>query len=968
MCRSPLKVALLVVACLVFARVAAAQSAIAGVVRDATGAVLPGVTVEVASPALIEKVKSTVTDPAGQYRVVDLRPGTYSVTFALSGFATVKRDGIVLEANFTAPVNAEMRVGAISETVTVSGETPVVDVQTTQHREVVTRQLLDTLPTGRDFQTVGNVLPSVNMGRYDVGGTSTAQSGTLVAFGGRGADFQMKVDGMPATNNFGEGWFNGIYHNEAAYQEMAYTVSGGSAEMQSGGVQVNLVPRTGGNKFTFEFLGTYANDSLQSSNIDAALQNASFKPTTAGISKLWDSNLNSGGPIIRDRLWYFGTYRYWGNTSPAANVYYGQSDPRVIPPGARQAADDNDLYAGDIRLTTQLANTRVTGSYDNGPRWRRFFGIENGGGSPESFDAYPNESYIVQFRTTTSLTSKLLLETGFTRLWWWSRLDAQPEVRLASCFVAFDLCRAGTNYGDIRKTDLTLGWNYNAPGSYNATFAAPRNTGMVSLSYVTGAHNMKVGWVQGWGYRKIDTPMNNAGLTQRYRLGVPDSVVLSVVPSFQDTTINPDLGLYIQDTWTRGRLTMNPGLRYDYIHGTIEPQTAAAGRFLPVRVFTEADYVNVPSFSDISPRFGASYDLFGNGKTAVKGSVGKYVQSFNSNLADDFNPMGGSTDTRTWVDRNGDDIAQESELGPSTNLSFGKPSSVPKPDPNLKRPYQILYNGGIQHELRPGLSVAVDYYYRQYYRMFFGTTAAGTITDQNTATTFNDYSPLLIPDPRGNGQTITVYSISPSKLGLVNLYRTNSSTDFTKYSGVDITMQARLKNGTQVQGGVTTGRVHQNLCDMSDPNQLRFCDATYPWLAQFKLSGTYPLPYGFRVSGLFQSLPGTQQARDASNVGKDIAETYSVGRAVAPTLTQPSVSIRLNEPGSVLLARVNQLDISLSRDFQFGRTRVRPQIDVFNALNDNSVIQVNTTYGPSLLQPQFILNPRLVRFNVRVSF
>ena len=193
MCRSPLKVALLVVAYLVLPRIAVAQSAIAGVVRDATGAVLPGVTVEVASPALIEKVKSTVTDPAGQYRVVDLRPGTYSVTFALSGFATVKRDGIVLEANFTAPVNAEMRVGAISETVTVSGETPVVDVQTTQHREVVTRQLLDTLPTGRDFQTVGNVLPSVNMGRYDVGGTSTAQSGTLVAFGGRGADFQTDV-------------------------------------------------------------------------------------------------------------------------------------------------------------------------------------------------------------------------------------------------------------------------------------------------------------------------------------------------------------------------------------------------------------------------------------------------------------------------------------------------------------------------------------------------------------------------------------------------------------------------------------------------------------------------------------------------------------------------------------------------------------------------------------------------------
>ena len=158
----------------------------------------------------------------------------------------------MLEANFTAPVNAELRVGAITETVTVTGETPVVDVQNTMRREVVTRELLDTLPTGRDFQTIGNVLPGVTMGRFDVGGSSTAQSGTLVAFGSRGADFQLKIDGMHANNSFGEGWFNGIYHNEAAFQEMAYTVSGGNAENQAAGVSVNMIPRTGGNAYAYE--------------------------------------------------------------------------------------------------------------------------------------------------------------------------------------------------------------------------------------------------------------------------------------------------------------------------------------------------------------------------------------------------------------------------------------------------------------------------------------------------------------------------------------------------------------------------------------------------------------------------------------------------------------------------------------------------------------------------------------------
>ena len=189
MCRRPLKL-LLVVGCLAAPRMVAAQSAIAGVARDATGAVLPGVTIEVSSPALIEKTRATSTDQAGQYRVVDLRPGTYSVIFTLAGFSTVKREGIVLEANFTAPVNAELRVGALAETVTVSGETPVVDVQNTTRREVVNRELLDTLPTGRDFQTIGNTLPGVTMGRFDVAGSSTAQSGTLVAFARRGLPAQ----------------------------------------------------------------------------------------------------------------------------------------------------------------------------------------------------------------------------------------------------------------------------------------------------------------------------------------------------------------------------------------------------------------------------------------------------------------------------------------------------------------------------------------------------------------------------------------------------------------------------------------------------------------------------------------------------------------------------------------------------------------------------------------------------------
>ncbi|HXH26013.1 MAG TPA: carboxypeptidase-like regulatory domain-containing protein, partial [Vicinamibacterales bacterium] len=516
--RRLLTFAFVVLTCLAVPGVVEAQSAIAGIVRDTTGAVLPGVTVEVSSPALIEKTRTAVTDAAGQYRIVDLRPGTYSVTFALPGFTTVRREGIVLEANFTAPVNAEMRLGALEETVTVTGESPIVDVQNTLRRDVVNRELLETLPTGRDFQTIGNVLPSVNMGRFDVAGSSTVQSGTLVAFGSRGGDFQLQVDGMSASITFGEGWFNGMYHNEAVFEEMSFTLSGGNAETQSGGITVNMIPRSGGNEFRVEGLGTFTNHDFQSRNIDDRLLSTGFRPTAGGLDKMWDVNGSVGGPIKRDRLWFFTSARHWGFSENVPNVFWKDG---------RQAFDDTKLKAANLRLTTQLGNTRVTGSYDHAPRWRRHFGIELRGGSPESFSQYPNESWIYQAKATSTLTSRLLVEAGFTRVWWWSQLLPQPGTRMATCTVAFRLCPPGTDYGDIRKQDLALGWNFNAPINPNSEFEAPRNTTMASLSYVTGSHNLKVGYTHSWGYRLITTPQNNGGgIVQRYRLGVPDSVQL----------------------------------------------------------------------------------------------------------------------------------------------------------------------------------------------------------------------------------------------------------------------------------------------------------------------------------------------------------------------------------------------------------------------------------------------------------
>src|SRR6185503_8104178 len=276
------------------------QSAIAGVVRDATGAVLPGVTVEASSPVLIEKSRSAVTNEAGQYRVVDLRPGVYTVTFTLSGFTTVVREGIQLESNFVAPVNIEMTVGRVEQSVTVSGVSPIVDVQSSQRREVVNAEALATLPTGRSFVTMAGTVPGVLTGQFDVGGsTSMWQGGSLTVHGSLNVDSRTLIDGMIADAMFSGGQCSCVYDNEAQTQEIAVQISAGSAENQLSGVLVNRVPRTGGNMLSAEFLTNFSNSDLASQNLDDELF-ARGLTTAPELYKQYDINYTVAGPLIKD--------------------------------------------------------------------------------------------------------------------------------------------------------------------------------------------------------------------------------------------------------------------------------------------------------------------------------------------------------------------------------------------------------------------------------------------------------------------------------------------------------------------------------------------------------------------------------------------------------------------------------------------------------------------------------------------
>ena len=303
-----------------------AQATITGTAKDTSGAVLPGVTVEAASPALIERVRSVVTDDTGQYRIVDLRPGTYIVTFTLPGFSTIRREGIELSGRFTATVDANLPVGSLAETLTVTAESPVVDVKTARREQVVNRELLSSIPSARTYQTMIGLAPGVTTGgSQDVGGLNSPATRTFAIHGGPQTEGRVMVDGMNAGAARGGAGVSNYQVDVANAQELAYMLSGGLGEAETGGPTMNVVPRTGGNTFAGSFFFSGANSAMQGSNLTQELRDAGLRDPNELI-KSWEANGAIGGPILRDRLWFFLSTKRQVTRFYVSGMYYNKND------------------------------------------------------------------------------------------------------------------------------------------------------------------------------------------------------------------------------------------------------------------------------------------------------------------------------------------------------------------------------------------------------------------------------------------------------------------------------------------------------------------------------------------------------------------------------------------------------------------------------------------------------------------
>lgn len=499
---------------------------------------------------------------------------------------------------------------------------------------------------------------------------------------------------------------------------------------------------------------------------------------------------------------------------------------------------------------------------------------------------------------------------------------------------------------------------------------------------------MKFGMTNGWG-ENSRTFAPNANINTLITINIPGlnnfpfQVAVYNTPATSIQNVNSDLGTYAQDTWTIKKLTLNYGARFEHFNASIPAESAPASTWIGARNF--AAIPDVPNWNDWAVRFAAAYDIFGNGKTALKASAGKYVASQASGYAQTFNGMSGATQTVSWNDLSGNgtifDAAgniEVNEVGART-ANFGQITA--RPDPNIARGNNWEYNALVQHELLPRMSVTVGYYHRDFYNL--------QITDNQNLSTV-DWSELSVATPTDtrlplSGQAIRLFTLNPAKVGIAtdNLI-TYSTQNTSAYNGFEVSANVR-RDKFIIFGGVTTDRIVTTNCDGSNatngnsgrdnPNGLRFCDSVLATQGQpagvfrttLKASAMYSFPYDIQVSGSFSSIPAA-----------GVAANYTVTSAIAgrpiigSTTGATSVVVNLVDPNSLFLETQNRLDMRFGKTFRFGNRRIQGFADVFNLFNAGTVTSVNQTYAASgtnsWMSPLTIMDGRYVRFGVQMNF
>jgi hypothetical protein len=990
----------------------AGGASVAGVVKDPSGAVLPGVTVEASSPALIEKVRSAVTDAQGQYRIIELRPGTYSVTYTLPGFTTFRREGIELSTNFTATLNVEMKVGAIAETVTVTGETPLIDVRGVTREQVISKAMMDALPTSKSVGGLIALVPGAvsPANGLDVGGSKGEQSVRISVHGARTGDMRQMVDGMLFSNLNSDGAGRLYFVNPISVQENVIDLgTAGSAQYQLGGAVINSIPRDGGNRMTATFFLSGTGHNLQSSNLTDELRSQRVTQVN-GVRNVYDVSGLVGGPAVSDRLWWVTSHRLNGSTTRSANQFHDANlDDWVFTPDPNSPVDPQErTHSHQVRMTWQASKkNKVTGFFDVQRHFRQqaFGELDRGEAVIESGAAMCHSDSLTQVTWTRPQSQTLLFEGGgtiglntFGRPSFGTKLDGSDYER---CGISEPL--------RVLVTDVPAGYTagYHGFGSVGIGIAN-QFAGRFSTSIVTGTHHFKAGTNILAGVQKGNTyrnPLDIGGLPLQFAFtnGTPSSIT-EFTSQYTEQDLDHDLGLFAQDQWSLRRLTLNVGLRFDWITAhvpvIIEPANAIFGSF------TAPAVDNVPNWKDLSPRFGVAYDILGDGKTVIKGGVNRYVTTLTTSIATLFGPTANFSTTRSWTDANRNfypdcdfkNPALNGECGPFLNPSVGTfTANTAVPDPDWvsgwgKRGYNWQTQVSVDRQIGNRAAVNVGYY-----RTIYGNFA---VTD-NLNLQPSDFDPFCVTVPEDS----RLPKSGQQLCGLYNARITPATSNFTTFSdnyvdkyplsgytqsaekehfnGVDLGFSARLVRGGTVGGGwsignaiqqgsvsVAGGVVNSNTirCFIVDsPQQLTSnlsntigvnaspagsCDTRTPYQNRFRLNGSYTLPWAdILIAGVYQDLPGAGYDANRTYTSAEI-NAQATGRLINQqtgavrnlTTAGGTITLDLLAPLAAFGPRVRQLDLRGSKIFKMGGHRFQANVDVYNVTNGSTPTFLRAAY------------------------
>jgi Carboxypeptidase regulatory-like domain len=1031
-----------------------AQATIAGVVRDSSGALLPGVTVEATSPSLTEKIRTVVSDATGQYRIVTLPPGSYTVTFSLTGFKTIKREDVMVSGSGVIPINAELSVGALQETITVSGASPVVDTQTTRREVVVNQETINALPITRNYGGVLYATPGLTV-QPGVNNNALMPGMSLFsAHGGISTEGRVFVDGVSVNGPFGQNSVTQFAFDVANAQEMQVLVGGGLGESETGGPIANIIPKSGGNRLAGNFFISGTTSTFQGNNVNDTLRNQGIaNPPT--VRKNWDGSAGAGGPLLQDRLWFFGNFRTVGIAQVVAagmgpNRYLADATQwgYAAEPGVETRFTESKLDMSG-RLTGQVTpRQRVTFSYQ--PQYRclgstlttstdgcRVRGSEWIGApatsetiAPEAGPGYQDGPVsLTQATYTSPVSSRHLIDAAISRFW-------------------YGIIGSGHMPPDAPMGLIGVTESSNIYGRPNSSYRAPYGWGeydtvswnwRAAWSYVTGGHSAKLGyqgtemkydWVNYTNPSLLRYTFNSAApatascVVQNGTRLCPTGVNYSLSEDFENANRAVAHSVFIQDQWTRSRMTLQGALRYDYVYSWAPAEhngTDQTTRFNsnPVR-FARTD--SVTGYHDLSPRFGVAYDLFGDGKTAVKASAGRYLSAATADgVYSSQSPAGNFVRTvtnRSWTDSDGDFVVDCDLLSTAAqnnaatggdvcgalvgaNLNFGNLNpNVATVDPDILhgwgvRPYNWRFGGSVQHELYPGVSLEVGYNRR---------TWGNLQVTYNTLVGPADYDTWTVPVPSNpnlsnSGSTASFVAITPAAANRgVQDFQTKETNVAGEartayWHGIDVNGTARLRGNLTVQAGTSTGRGVRNTCALwqarpqfsisnNTAQRLDACDVSEPWITTFRGLASYRIPKAdVQVSSTIRSAR-TTASENASN-GSSLSANYQLPNTVVQTLlgrlpagaqATGTTTVNLLAPSELYpLTRRTEVDIRIAKILRLAGARFDLGVDVYNLFNANATTTYQQTYlftdnGATWLNPTAILGPRLARFNATVTF